>query len=219
MNLRRSALLAAVGIGVAIVIRTVGTLAPGLFRTSPPAAGLAALLLAAASLFLVLFFAAFYATRSRGNRMITPASLAALGAGAVFLLHLKGLFAVLGLHPPLLTSWPPLLEAGVPWAASFFTLVFFVLWPKEGAGAEGWERKKYVLPALFGAAVLLAVRTLILANFFLRPGALWFSDLPRGLGAALVPVTVAGSGLILWFLLWMYRSGGAADPRTGAGAA
>ncbi len=209
MLLRRSALWAALGIGIVIVIRTLGVLTPALLRASSLVVRLSAFLLLASSLALFLFFVVFHRQNPyEREEVLTPSYLAAVGTGMVIVLHLKNIFLIYGFHPHFFSSWPRQLEASIPWVAALFTLVYFSSWPETMAGTGGEDRRRYVTPALWGALIVLLVRTVVLINFILKPGVPWFSGLPRLTAAVLIPVTIIGSGLIVRFLLWIYRTGG-----------
>jgi hypothetical protein len=164
----------------------------------------------------VLFFAYFLKeyVHKEQTKLQRASVLAIVGASAVLLLHIKGLFLVFdrslihlyGISPYLLRLMQPhSLEPIVVWGSSIFVLVFFVVFHKAVLRQERSKLKKATLIAAIGSAIAVLLRTFVLLNSLSRQHMRWFTDLPKTMMLVFFPLITVSFLANLYFLLFFYK--------------
>jgi len=215
MSLKRITLWVAIGIVYTYVLRTAGTLFPGLFR-NPMIARVTTILSLFITLAMVLFFVYFAKEYvQKGEAKLKRASVLAIVAiSAVFLLQIKGLFLVFersliylyDISPHLLRLVQPhSIEPMVVWASSILILVFFIVFHKQTILQKKLKLKRATLVAAIGSAIAVLVRTSVLFNFLASRHTRWLTDFPKTIALIFFPLVTFSFLANLYFLLVFYK--------------
>jgi len=212
--LKKATLFSMIGISYIFLLRAIGTLYPQLFRKNILLVRLTELLLFFAILSVVFFFFFFLKDYvSKGQIKLRNATILALLAFiAMLLVHLKGLIMVLNVKVFPFLSKVHSIEPIVPWINSILITTFFIVFYKN-LNRKQTILKKSIFLAVFGSALMVFVRSLILLNYYINAQEVrWFADLPQKLTFILMPILIFNFAVILYFFFTFYKHIGEIKP-------
>jgi hypothetical protein len=206
MKLKKATLIAIVAVCVLFFLKTLATVFPEFFKQLG-AARVVVTLSTLASLAIVYFYYLFYRDYARVDQpTLRKASLlAAIGAGAIALLYIKGFLLVYDLYVTRFLLRIQLLEAIIPWAASIISLVFFTVFLNETRGGEKPRLKNAIRLAVVGSAVGIVERTIVLYNYLQIRESEYSNGLPHSAQAVLIPFVFFAVGAVLYFFIVFYQ--------------
>jgi len=206
MRLKKTTLLAIIGISYTFALRTIGTFLPDIFRNLI-VVQFTQIMASLASLTIVFFFISFYKdyVEREQIKLRNVSILAIIGTSAMSLLHIKGLFIVFNVYTLSYLVKPHYIEAIIPWVSSIFILLFFIFFHKETIQKGGKKLRKATLSAIIGSSIGTLERTFVLFNYFYSREVRWFSDLSRKIQIIFIPIFVVSFIAILHFFLSFYK--------------
>ncbi len=206
MKLKRATLAAIIAICVLFVSKTLATFFPDAFKQLG-VARITLTLSTLASLAIVYFYYLFYRDYARVDHpaLRKVSLLAAIGAGAIALLYIKGFMLVFDLYVTRFLLQSHLLESIVPWLASIISLVFFIVYLNETPGLEKPRLKKAIRLAVIGSAVGIIERTIVFYNYLQVWESPYASGLPHAAQMAFIPFIIFAVGALLYFFVVFYQ--------------
>jgi hypothetical protein len=198
-------LLVIVSVIYFFVLRTMGTFLPGVFANIT-VARVAAIVSLLAGLTFVLFFINFcrvYIGAGK-DRLRSAAALAVFASVLSTLLHAKGLAMVFHERAAAYLARSSYLDAAevlTPWLGSLLMLYFFVTLHGELVREETGRLKRAALAAIVGSSLGILLQTLILVMYIDSRSVKWLFDLPGRTAIALLPVSLAGFVLVIYFYI------------------
>ena len=207
IKLKKLTLLVVIGISYIFILKTVGSIFPGIFIGKLILVKLTNLLSFLAVLATVMFFYDFYCeyVQKEQRRLKNATILAIIGSVAMLFIHLKTLLFIFNLviSPNLFRS----LHAGavIPWVDSILILIFFIVLYKSILGKEKVRLEKAALFAIIGSCLSMFIRTVVLFYYFSYGNVMWFSDLPRNLMIIFIPIYTLGFIATIYFFLTFYK--------------
>jgi len=132
--------------------------------------------------------------------------LAAAGSLAVSFLYIKKLpflFDMNFIFPAFLMN--PYVDALVQLAASFFHLIFFVIFRCSIESEEKKALYKPLLSVIAGISFFIFFHLIVLVNFFTIGKFEWLEHMPRPIAVGTLPILTIAVLLILFFYFRFYR--------------
>lgn len=211
MDLKRATLFVIIGMCCTFVFRILGTVAPGGVG-GIIVARLAVAVYLLSGLAVVLFFAYFHREYARENQpdLRNAASLAAIGAAASLLVHLKGVWLVYGIRllpgAFIVSRWMELL---FPVFGLATALYFFVILRREALMSGDSLIAKASRIAAVGYVIFLVMQAVTIANFLATGKFKWISEYSRTVSYVAFPFVLVGFIAILYFFVTFYKAHGA----------
>lgn len=210
MDLKRATLFVIIGMCCTFVLRLLGTMVPGGFG-GIFVARLAVAVYLLSGLAAVLFFAYFHREYARENQpdLRNAAALAAIGAAASLLIHLKGVWMVYGVRllpgAFIVSHWMELL---FPVFGLATALYFFVILRREAtAGGDSLIAKTSRFAAA-GYVIFLVMQAVTIFNYLATGKFKWISEYSRTVSLVAFPFVFAGFIAILYFFVTFYKAHG-----------
>lgn len=206
ISLKKSTLLAIIGITYIFSLRTIGTVFPAIFK-NPQIVKIAGILSLVAILTLIFFFISFYRDYVQpGQTKLQKASiLAIIGAALGFLRVIKNLLPVFNVYIFRYQSWSSHIDTLAPWVNSVFILIFFVIFYGEVPHREQMKLKRATFFAIIGTSIMALLRTFLLFNHLYAERLTWLIDFSREMVFIFFPVFIFGFATVLYFLISFYR--------------
>ncbi|MEJ2721094.1 MAG: hypothetical protein P8181_08110 [bacterium] len=206
MKLKRATIAAIVAICVLFLTKTLATFLPDQFKQLGTAR-VAVTLSTLAALVIVYFYYVFYRDYARVDQpALRKASLlAAIGAGLVAVLYIKGFLLVFDLYVTRFLLRAHLFEAMAPWLASIISLIFFIVFLNETPGLERPRLKKAIRLAVIASGVGIIERTIVLYNYLQIRESPYASGLPRAAQTAFIPFIIFAVGALVYFFVVFYQ--------------
>jgi hypothetical protein len=208
MDLRKATLFVIIGMCCTFVLRLIGTVV-GDGLGSLLVARISVLVYLLSGLAAVLFFVYFHREYARENQpdLRNAAALAAIGAGASTLIHLKGVWMVFSVRllpgAFIASHWMELLFPIFGLAAALY---FFVILRRESAGAGDSIIEKGSLAAIVGYTIFLVMQAVTILNYLATGQFKWLSQHSRTVSLAVFPLVLAGFVTVLYFFVTFYRA-------------
>jgi hypothetical protein len=208
MDLKKTTLLVIVGMCCAFILRLVGTIV-GSGSASLIVARLSVLVYLYSGLAAVLFFVYFHKEYARENQpdLRNAAALAAIGAGASTLIHLKGVWIVFSVRllpgAFIASHWMELL---FPLFGLSTALYFFVILRREAAAGEDRIIEKGSLFAVVGYAVFVVMQGVTIVNYLATGQFKWLTEYSRTVSLVAFPFVLVGFVAVLYFFVTFYRT-------------
>ncbi|KPK99422.1 MAG: hypothetical protein AMJ91_07900 [candidate division Zixibacteria bacterium SM23_73_3] len=211
MNLRKTTLLAIIGICYHFALRAVGTFSPDIFRILL-VAQIAQITSMLAHLTIVLFFIFFIKdyVQKEQVELKKATGLAIVGSSAMLLVNTKGLLIIVfrtHLSPDLLWSLERSNYIGVllPWISSILILFFFISFYKETVLERKMKLRKATLSAVIGSSINALVLTFVLLNSLFLREIIHLVELSRKIAIIFIPIFVFSFVAVLYFFLTFYK--------------
>lgn len=206
MNVRKSTCFAIIGVSYLFVLRMIGMVFPEMFNQLliVQITGILGLL---AHITLNMFFISLYSTytRSEDTRLKQAAILAVIGATAMFLLQIKHLLPLIHVYisHPLMTSHH--FDAIIPWVNTLFFLLFLMVFYTHTRHRDQMKLHKAARFAIIGHSIHIALRTIVVWNYFSSKKLLWFAELSRRMPNIVIPALILSFTMILYFFFSVMR--------------
>jgi hypothetical protein len=219
MNLKKSTILAIIGISYTFVQRITGTFLPGLFKT--PIVGQTTTLLSLLStLTIVLFVIYFYKeyVQRDQQKLRNAALLAIVGPSAILVLQVRGLFHVFdklsislynishSLFRLVISRSIENYQPFIIWVSSIFILYFFIVFYREMLHTNQANLKNATLFAALGSALGAMIRTLSLLIYLFFREVGWFHEASGMLAIILFPLFAFTFITVLYFFWTFYKT-------------
>lgn len=219
MNLKKSSLLAIIGISYTFAQRTIGTFLPGLFKT--PIVGQTTTLLSLLStLTIVLFVIYFYKeyVQRDQQKLRNAALLAIIGLSAILLLQVRGLFHVFdrlsislynisqSLFRLVISRSIENYQPFIIWVSSIFILYFFFVFYREMLDTNQTTLKNATLFAVLGSALGALIRSFSLVIHLFFREVRWFHDVSGKFAIILFPLFAFTFVTVLYFFRTFYKT-------------
>lgn len=208
MDLKRATLLVIIGMCCTFVLRFLGTVVPdGLGSLFVSRVAVAVYMLSGVA--VVLFFAYFHREYVRENQpdLRNAASLAAIGAAASLLIHLKGVWLVFGIRllpgAFIMSHW---MEMLFPVFGLATALYFFVILRREAVASADALVARASRFAIIGYVIFLVMQAVTILNFLATGQFRWLSEHSRTVSFAIFPFLLVGFVAILYFFVTFYKA-------------
>ena len=208
MDLKRATLLVIAGMCFTFVLRLLGTIVPGGYG-SLLIARLSVLVYLLSGIAVVLFFVFFHREYVRENQpdLRNAAALAAIGAGASTLIHLKGVWQVFSIRllpgAFIASHWMELL---FPVFGLATALYFFVVLRRETKVSADAIIERASFFAIIGYAIFVVMQAVTVVNYFATGQFRWVSEQSRAISIGFFPFVLVGFLAILYFFVTFYKT-------------
>ena len=208
MSLRRATMLTVIGIVCSFLIRTVGTLFPGIFMNSRIVIASGGIhLLAGVALTLFFFFLHGNCPRPEQRALRGACILAGVGSLASVFLHLKHLTLVVDVHAVPLFLMYPQVDAVLPLVSAATLVFFFVLFLKEMGQEVRGRLGRATGSAIVGSSIFVVLHTIVLIHFLSSGEFQWLAHLSRKVAIGTLPILAIAVTALLHFFVSFYRVG------------
>ena len=212
MRKKNATLLAFIGIAVVFLIRTVGTISPGLFFDFS-VVRISTVLLFLSALAVLVFFVFFYTDHDKAGQTRLKKATAWAVAGMVAVVFMDGrnllnIFNINFLTEILQSRRVDDLMPFIPWISSFLFLIFFVVFFKDSFEDERLRLRKALKFAVIGNILSVLLRTIIIVLHIITGAVRWVADLKGPylvIGIIGIPLLILSFLAIEYFYLSFYK--------------
>ncbi|MBN2542447.1 hypothetical protein JXI42_06230 [bacterium] len=215
MKLKRITLFVIITISYSFILRAFGTFIPGLF-CSPVIAKTIQLLLMISDAAILLFFIYFRReyVKEEQRQLKNAAVLSIVGMAAILLVQVKNFVSGLSTFMAKVFQFSPYLfrllktsfaDAFIPFAASIFVLIFFILFYKTACHGRSKRLSRALLFAIIGASFAVLLRVYVLVTSIIAKQIMWFTHYPMTISILLTPILFITFAANLYFLIVFYK--------------